>query len=148
MKTCSKCKQIKDNSSFGKQKNSKDGYRSCCKECKQKQDRSFYSKNSNRIIERCLKYQKQNKSLHNAYKAQKRALKLLATPNWLTKEHKKNINTEYQLATWCSQVTGLAYHVDHIVPLKGSKVCGLHVPWNLQVILAKDNITKGNRFEY
>jgi hypothetical protein len=71
--------------------------------------------------------------------------KLNATPKWLTKEHLNQIESFYWLAKLQYELTDEKYHVDHIVPLKGKTVCGLHVPWNLQVIPALENISKGNK---
>lgn len=65
-------------------------------------------------------------------------------PSWLTKEDFVQIRELYICAQMFKLYTGQEYHVDHIVPLQGENVCGLHVPWNLQVILAKENLSKSN----
>jgi hypothetical protein len=68
-----------------------------------------------------------------------------ATPNWLTPEQRKDIIDIYEHMRDCRAVTGEEYHVDHIVPLNGEDVCGLHVPWNLQVLPSDVNVSKSNR---
>jgi hypothetical protein len=93
------------------------------------------------------KYTVKNKPKYAGYAAKRRSVKLQATPTWLSSDHYKQMETEYQLAAWCSEVMGLPYEVDHIVPLQGKTVCGLHVPWNLRVIPEKDNRRKGNKID-
>jgi 5-methylcytosine-specific restriction endonuclease McrA len=68
-----------------------------------------------------------------------------ATPKWLTDTQKMEIRLKYRLAIELSRATGERHAVDHIIPLHGESVCGLHVPWNLQVLTQKDNLAKYNR---
>lgn len=75
----------------------------------------------------------------------RKAAKLKRTPPWLTQEHFKEIEQIYMDAQQVSKDTGVLHHVDHIIPLRGEVVSGLHVPWNLQVLTASQNISKGNR---
>jgi len=68
-----------------------------------------------------------------------------ATPAWLTPEHKRQIKQLYIDAMTATRITGTAYVVDHIVPLRGEGVCGLHVPWNLQIMTRAENLKKSNK---
>ncbi|SDH22827.1 hypothetical protein SAMN05660652_01454 [Propionivibrio dicarboxylicus] len=79
----------------------------------------------------------------NAKTATRRIARVRATPQWVPVEAFKPI---YDAARVASELTGEACHVDHIVPSQGKGVSGLHVPWNLRVIFAKDNLSKGAKF--
>lgn len=83
----------------------------------------------------------------SASNAKRRASKSKATPKWLTREQLKQMEALYLRAQIWTDVTGVPYQVDHIIPLHGTLVCGLHVPWNLRVITAEDNVRKSNRVE-
>jgi len=83
-----------------------------------------------------------NRDLVRSHKANRRARKKQAMPLWLTPDHISQINAVYAEAQRLSIETGVTYHVDHIVPLNGRVVCGLHVPWNLRAIPAVENLRR------
>jgi len=89
---------------------------------------------------------KTDKVSHYHYNALYRARKLSATPPWLDEKMLSEIKEVYRECQELSEETGVPHHVDHIVPLKGKNVRGLHVPWNLRAIPAEENLTKGNKF--
>ncbi len=68
-----------------------------------------------------------------------------ATPQWLTPDQKMEIRLKYRLAIELSRKTGVRHAVDHVIPIMGSSVCGLHVPWNLDVITQGENLKKYNK---
>lgn len=82
-----------------------------------------------------------------ARESAKRAARKLAAPSWLTDRHLGEIDSVYAEAARLSEETGIAHQVDHIVPIKGKNVCGLHVPWNLQILTQSENAKKGNRYD-
>jgi hypothetical protein len=101
--------------------------------------------NKDKINLSCKEWRKRNPVKVKFYSGNARARKRNATPSWLSAIHKQQIEGFYWLAKDLRSVTGDNYHVDHIVPLKGKNVCGLHVPWNLQVLPADINLRK-NRY--
>ena len=156
----------KEFSEFGKHPQTKDGLQTRCKSCR-KTDKAvsyekhkdasnartkayyesnktkvlikkqeYYRKNAEKMKAWQLTYSRENKGMYRAIKAQYRAAKLNATPKWADLDKIKMI---YESCP-------VGYHVDHIVPLQGENICGLHIETNLQYLPASENCRKGNRY--
>lgn len=85
---------------------------------------------------------RRNPAKYTATLAASRAKQLNATPWWIDRGAIEDV---YALAELMSRLLGEPYEVDHIVPLRSKKVCGMHVPWNLRVISRKENSAKSNK---
>lgn len=112
--------------------------------------REYYQANKDKINIPYDERVKRNPNLVAAQRARGAkyyAGKMNATPPWLTDEHIEKMKKVYEESSRITKETGVQHHVDHIVPLQGENVCGLHVPWNLRVITAQENISKGNRYD-
>lgn len=68
-----------------------------------------------------------------------------SAPKWLTTEHKQQIIDIYKECSRLTNETKINYNVDHIIPINGETVCGLHVPWNLRIITQEENFKKSNK---
>lgn len=86
-----------------------------------------------------LKWKKENQHIDHSLKAKYRAARRQACPPWVDDEHMARIHEIYRLRREISDRTGVVHEVDHIVPLQGKIVCGLHVWWNLRVIPREEN---------
>lgn len=163
MKCCTKCRVAQEVSCYYKQHNR---LRSICKLCVKEHNKIYYKQNREAVRSNTSAYYIQNleKSLatrklyrdsnkdknaedHRAWskknpgsiraiQARRRAAKLKRTPLW---SERAEIKEFYQNCP-------VGHHVDHIVPLQGETVSGLHVLSNLQYLTAKENISKGNKF--
>ena len=145
MKICVKCKVKKTLDSFALQKETKDGRHSQCKKCrsaydKQKYDpkkrRKEYLENHTKSKEERRAYYAANKEDYYYRKAMRRAAKLKATPKWFEQD---------LVAIVYKKAKELKCHVDHIVPLQSTLVCGLHCWANLQLLPEDINKSKSNR---
>lgn len=154
MKVCRNCGVEKELSLFPKQKQNKDGHHSYCKMCRSAYDKQRYNpKERSEVYQLSLEqerkarreYYSNTKEDYYRRKAQRRASLLKRTPAWLTKEHLQSIRNIYKECHSLNTTSPERYEVDHIVPLQGKTVSGLHVPWNLQILPMSENRKKGNK---
>jgi hypothetical protein len=96
---------------------------------------------------KCNQWAKQNAAKVNARTARRYASKTQATPKWMSPDDYWVIEQAYELAALRTKMFGIPWEVDHIVPLRGKTVSGLHTPWNLQVVTQAENRRKSNSFE-
>lgn len=90
-------------------------------------------------------WRKTNPGKMNAKTARRRAARRQGLPKWLTREQHKEILNFYIRAVELRKETGIPYEVDHIIPLQGKTVSGLHVPWNLRIIPRHENRKKSRK---
>jgi hypothetical protein len=177
MKLCTVCDQTKPLDAFHKGKVYAGGYRTWCKVCMSEYKKQYRIKNKEQLKEKQAVYDAVNNPLrreyfakryleqkqridsinkayreanldkHAAKETKRRASKLKRTPAWLTKDDRWMIEQAYELAALRTKMFGFAWHVDHVIPLQGKLVSGLHVPENLQVIPAVLNQQKHNTYE-
>ena len=159
-KICTKCNQekvVKGN--FYKKFSSDDGFDPWCNECFLIKNRRWVSENKSRHHELTARWYSENTEQHLATSKkvyeQNKPRKLLdyyrreeriarATPPWVKKDELLII---YKKAAEITKDTGIPHEVDHIHPLVHDLVCGLNVPWNLQIITAAKNRRKANKLD-
>lgn len=107
----------------------------------------YYYANHEQSKKRQLNRQKLRPETASACSASRRALKLQRTPSWLTDFDKLKIKCLHSVAAMLTRENKEPWHVDHIMPLQGYLVSGLHVPSNMQVLRGVENISKHNKFE-
>lgn len=111
-------------------------------------DSNHYQANKDSIRLRASVWAKANRGKSNAIKKAYKLAKTRACPQWVrhNDELRRAIDEIYENAAERTVNTGVVHHVDHIVPLRGKMVSGLHVPWNLQVLSGSENCSKSNKF--
>lgn len=171
MKTCKCCGTAKPESEFGKHKETADGLRPECNACRRERERqrrltnpealsakdrergkrerhrrnatalAWAKRNPEKRKASCAAWGAANQHKLAAYAAKRRGVKLRAIPPWADMQRIDGVYAEAA----AMRALGVDVHVDHIVPLQGKTVTGLHVHTNLRLLIASDNIAKGNR---
>lgn len=151
MKVCSRCRAERPVTEYSPHKGSAGGLYSQCKSCMRDLASIYYYANKARAqaatrawkaanpeADRATRraWAVANAGKRSATQGRRRARQLQATPPWVNHD---SINFVYM------QAAAYDMTVDHIHPLQHPRLCGLHVPWNLQLLTNEENARKGNR---
>jgi hypothetical protein len=153
VKLCNGCLIEKPFSEFHKQPHGKYGLRGRCivclyaysKKTSAQRSRKHYQKNKEVLLEQSKAYYRKNTAKYFEHVLKRRDGEKQRTPLWA---NRLELNKIYMQRDVLNKEAGFVkYHVDHVIPLNGKLVSGLHVKENLQIILASENMSKKNRFE-
>lgn len=147
MKKCSTCETEKPKTEFRKRSASKDGCTAACTACLNEMKQLLYWSKPGERAAHIARAAQNKRTRLEADPAYKRAWNL-----WCSTRRRTTI------PSWCSIMDfyeickravrkGAGHELDHIIPLKHQKVCGLHVPWNLKILTTAKNSTKGSKFK-
>ena len=151
---CTKCSKDKPLSEFHRDKQKATGYRVDCKACRLLIRKERYTQGKTKELSMNAIWQsenrehknyvntlwsKGNRASKNHSEAKRKARRVSATPSWADEDAIKRM---YIVSRFLSEHIE-PYHVDHVIPLQGNNICGLHVEYNLDVIPALDNLRKG-----
>lgn len=128
---CGSCKEFRLKSDFCKNKKVSTGINSTCKNCV----KEYREGNKEQIKDYQNTYRINNRERYRFHNSNYYAQKTKSIPPWADLNRIKDIYDK------CPE----GHEVDHIFPLRGNNVCGLHVENNLQYLLKKDNRTKSNK---
>lgn len=108
--------------------------------------KQWLKNNSSRTRQYRKTYREKYPDKVNYTNSKRRASKLKATTSWDEELTNLVIQEAYHLTKLREKATGFTWHVDHVIPLQGKSVCGLHVWNNLAVIPASENLSKNNSY--
>jgi len=109
--------------------------------------KEMYYKHREKVLAYKKVYRQANKGKITALNAARKKIIKQRTPKWLTDFDKLKIKCIYSVAAMLTRENNEPWHVDHIIPLQGKLVSGLHVPSNLQPMRGVENVGKKNKYE-